>query len=460
MDDSVHVDPLLADPLLQRCLVAPHPEAQARIRAQLETARNAVDDDLTPLVTMQLPTRIGLNDGTIVPGSHFPLGTAPQLVRSAAADRNLRGIVRVIVVLVDFPDLQFSAAHSPQHFEDLFFSKGVIPTGSVHEYYQEVTHGLIDIRGEVVGPFRMPNPITFYANHQSGAGNDEPNSRTLAHDAAIAGNPTVDFSQYDNDGNGFVDAFIVVHAGRGAEETVKKGDLWSLKWVLAGGAFDADGTQVYAFLTVPEDAKTGVCCHELGHLLFGFPDLYDTDSSSEGIGNWCLMAAGSWGGNGDRPVHPSAWCKMNQGWVTVSNRRVNTGVTIRDVKESHKVLRLWNKGAKSSEYFLVENRQRTGFDGDLPGEGLLIWHIDETTPDNDTENHYKVALMQADNRRDLETSANRGDAGDPYPGSADNTIFDTTSTPASTSYGGIDTAVAVTGIPAPSAAMKVTIHVH
>jgi immune inhibitor A len=120
---------------------------------------------------------------------------------------------------------------------------------------------------------------------------------------------------------------------------------------------------------------------------------------------------------------------------------------------------MWRNGAASKEYFLVENRQRTGFDGALPGDGLLIWHIDETTADNDNENHYKVALVQADNRRDLETSANRGDGGDSYPGSTNKTTFDAISAPNSNSYAGVATSVAVTKIPASGSAMTVAIRV-
>ena len=132
------------------------------------------------------------------------------------------------------------------------------------------------------------------------------------------------------------------------------------------------------YLTVPEDCKIGVCAHELGHLLFGFPDLYDTDGSSEGIGNWCLMAAGSWGGGGDMPVHPSAWCKANQGWVTVDNGAAKRPCRrSQDVKTSQTVYRLWKDGATGNEYFLVENRQQIGFDASLPGGGLLVWHVDE-----------------------------------------------------------------------------------
>ena len=142
----------------------------------------------------------------------------------------------------------------------------------------------------------------------------------MARDAALAADADVNFAPYDNDGNGYVDAFIVIHAGAGAEETGSSNDIWSHKWVLAGGEYVADTTKIFAYLTVPEDSRIGVCAHELGHLLFGFPDLYDTDYISEGIGNWCLMAGGSWNGGGDMPAHPSAWCKANQGWVSVEQR--------------------------------------------------------------------------------------------------------------------------------------------
>ena len=141
--------------------------------------------------------------------------------------------------------------------------------------------------------------------------------------------------------------------------------------MLSGGEYVADTTKIYAYLTVPEDARIGVCAHELGHLLFGFPDLYDTDNTSEGIGNWCLMAGGSWNGGGDIPAHASAWCKAQQGWVTVQNVTTNGLLTIADVKDSHTVYRLWKDGAAGQEYFLVENRQKSGYDAHLPGDGLL-----------------------------------------------------------------------------------------
>ena len=442
----------------QRCAVAPHPELRKKIIEELKNLRANEGSALRALARFGEPRRLGLNDGMIIPPEEFPLGTPIDAIRAVGAQRApLRGVVRVVVVLVDFDDQHM--AQPAAHFQDLFFSIGVIPTKSVREYYQEVTHGLIDIQGVVAGPFRLPQTLATYAHGASGIGAATPNAATMARDAVLASDPTVNFAPFDNDGNGFVDAFIVVHAGPGAEETGSPSHIWSHKWVLDGGSQNVDGTKIFAYLTVPEDAKIGVCCHELGHLLFGFPDLYDTDGSSEGIGNWCLMAGGSWGGGGDTPVHPSAWCKTNQGWAAVDIRTSNSTLNIPDVKDSHVVYRLWKDGAPGSEYFLLENRQLNRFDVSLPEGGLLIWHIDESISTNTDENHYKVALMQADGQRDLELAQNRGDKGDPYPGSANNTAFSDSSNPNSKSYAGQSTCVAVSGISAPGAVMSANVRV-
>jgi immune inhibitor A len=337
----------------------------------------------------------------------------------------------------------------------------VIPTGSVTEYYTDVTGGLVHITGEVVGPFTMPQTLAWYANGNYGIGkpSGDPRANILAQDAAMAADASMDFAPYDNDGNGYVDAFIVVHAGDGGEETGDPGDIWSHKWVLPQ-EYDADGTKIYAYLTIPENAKLGVSAHELGHLLFGFPDLYDIDYSSEGIGNWCLMSGGSWNGGGDTPAEPSAWCKAQQEWVSVENVSSDSTLTLADVKTSRAVHRLWTDGAEGQEYFLLENRQQVGFDADLPGAGLLVWHVDESQQTNEDENHYLVALLQADGVRDLENDVNRGDGGDPYPGYTDNRAVTGSSIPASTGYSGQDSLVSVTEISDSGDTMTATASVH
>jgi immune inhibitor A len=125
----------------------------------------------------------------------------------------------------------------------------------------------------------------------------------MSRDAAVLANPDVNFAPYDNDGNGFVDAFIVVHAGPGAEETGNEGTSGLTSGCSPVARSTLTAHRSFAYLTIPEDSKIGVCAHELGHLIFGWPDLYDTDGSSEGLGNWCLMGGGSW--NGSRK-HPGA----------------------------------------------------------------------------------------------------------------------------------------------------------
>ena len=430
-----------------RCTVAPDPRLSEIIKKELSRMKKPSLEKMAGMLRVRQPSRVGFNDGLIYPGSRFPLGTSANRVRSAAANRApLSGTVRIVVVLAEFPDKAMT--QSKQHFEDLFFSQGVLANGSVREYFDNVSNGIIDIQGQVLGPYQLPQNLVTYANGESGIGNASPNARTMAKDALEAADPDVDYSQYDNDGDGYVDAFLVVHAGSGAESTGSANDIWSHKWVLEGGTYNTDGIDLYAYLTVPEDARIGVCCHELGHLLFGFPDLYDTDQSSEGVGNWCLMGGGSWNGGGDIPANPSAWCKADQGWVNVINVTSNSTITFQDVKTSHAVHRLWKNGTSGSEYFLVENRQKVGFDADLPGEGLLIWHIDDDISSNADEAHYKVACEQADGNNNLENGDNRGDDGDPFPGSSNNTTFDANSNPNSKSYGDMETCVSIKSISA------------
>ena len=443
-----------------RCMIAPSPEIREQLKKELRRLKELSSNEmLSNLLTPKQQTRLGLNDGLIYPGNVFPICTSAAAVRTRSAQRApLRGNIRVVVVLIEFPDKKIS--FNKKNYEDLFFSSGVIPTGSVKEYYKEVTNGLINIEGEVLGPLMMPKKIVHYANGNSGMGNSQPNARTMALHAAQAANPKIDFSKYDNDLNGYVDAFIIIHAGSGAEETAAKDDIWSHKWVLPG-EFNADGTRIFAYLTVPEDCKLGVCVHELGHLLFGFPDLYDSDYSSEGIGDWCLMAGGSWNNKGLTPSHPCAWCKAQQGWVTVINQGSNQkNISIQDVKTGKKIYRLWKNGGPGNEYFLIENRQKKKFDKFIPGNGLLIWHVDDAMEDNENELHYKVSLMQADGKKDLEAGNNRGDESDCWPGGKKKTLFSKSTTPGSLSYGGLDSGVKVGEIKHSAGVIKASLYVN
>ncbi len=220
-------------------------------------------------------------------------------------------------------------------------------------------------------------------------------------------------------------------------------------------------------------ATIGIMVHETGHLI-GWPDLYDTDQSSEGVGSWSVMGSGSWLGtifSGDTPAHPSAWEKWYQGWLTPKQISLTTaGLQVAattnipqvETNKTDSVIQLldnpngvdWSFGQTSGtgEYFLVENRQKVGYDAALPGCGLLIWHIDETRPSDNSANADEtrklVDLEEADGLNHLDNSTNRGDTGDPYPGSSNNTTFNDTSNPNSKLYSGSASGVSVTSISA------------
>ncbi|MEA1981355.1 MAG: M6 family metalloprotease domain-containing protein, partial [candidate division Zixibacteria bacterium] len=239
-------------------------------------------------------------------------------------------------------------------------------------------------------------------------------------------------------------------SGSGAEYSGSNDDIWSHKWS-TNTPIQKDGVYVFNYTIQPEywntagDMTIGVYAHELGHV-FGLPDLYDTDYSSNGIGRWGIMSFGSWGGpgnDGSSPAHPCAWSKIQMGFVTPTNVLSNTpSVSISNVEQNPTIYRLWNSGASSTEYFLVENRQKLGYDSYIPGDGLLIWHIDESQSSNDNQwfpgedstSHFLVALEQADGLFEIEQMNDYGDAGDPFPGTADNTSFDGLSLPNSDTY--------------------------
>jgi immune inhibitor A len=220
--------------------------------------------------------------------------------------------------------------------------------------------------------------------------------------------------------------------------------------------FTNQGVKVYAYSTEPEDGRVGVFAHEFGHVL-GMPDLYDTSYRSEGVGQWCLMSGGSWGGGGLKPTRLSCWCLSKLGWIkprAAKTARYTLDPLAKDAKDC---LWVWTGGRSGPEYFLLENRQATGRDVSLPGSGLAVWHIDEARSDNTNPLAYKVGLAQADGKRDLELARNSGDAGDLFPGSSKKTSFNDKTTPSSRAHDGSPTGVSLNAIKVANG--KVTLNV-
>lgn len=386
------------------------------------------------------------------------------------------GSWRALVILVDFSDKTAQVAASS--FDNLLFGTA---SGSMRDYFSKVSYGALDIvtvhLPGTIGWKRAPRTYSYYCDGQNGFGTYPRNVQKLTEDVVNAANAAVDFSQYDNDGDGYVDALFIAHAGPGAEYTGNDNDIWSHAWVTSA-PMSVDGKYVYRYSMEPEywltpgDMTIGVYAHELGHAAFGLPDLYDTDYSSEGVGDWSLMAGGSWNGpspGGAYPAFPDVWSHMQMGYVTPATITTNiTGASLRQIETYAEAWKLWTDGAPGSQYFLVENRQQTGYDTYLPGSGLLIYHVDEAvSTDNDKEwypgytssGHYLVALEQADGQWHMEKGTNRGDGGDPFPGTVNRTSFTTSTTPDSKSYTGAVTGVALRAISVPGSTMTADLEI-
>ena len=372
------------------------------------------------------------------------------------------GTYRAIVLLVDFSDN--IGQESKSLYEDLLFSLGTYPTGSMRDYYKEVSYNQFEVIGDVNGTdtppnwYHMPQTYDYYVAGEYGRGTYPRNAQKLAEDAVVAADQYVDYTRYDNNQDGIVDSLFVIHAGPAAEATGDLNDIWSHRWVMRNPPV-LDGMNFRGYSMEPEytwnlgDSTIGVFNHEYGHEL-GLPDLYDISDAGEGIGRWGLMGSGSWNAGGSRPAHPCAWSKIQWNWVIpVVISEDQTGVNIPRVEDNQSILRLWTDGTVRNQYFLVENRQRTLFDDSLPGDGLLIYQVDDRMPLQFWPAHYKVDVEQADGNFDLNNGINRGDEGDPWPGSSVNRTFDANSTPNSRNYRGGDTSVAVTNISDSAATM-------
>jgi immune inhibitor A len=379
---------------------------------------------------------------------------------SFSASPGIVGQFKVLAILVDFADN--AAAVSTVDFDSLIFgSEGA----TVSEYYREVSYDLVQLTSvdlpSDLGWRRAPQTYAYYVNDRNGTGSYPNNSQKLVEDLVDMVDPLVDFSDYDNDGDGMVDGLVVIHAGFGAEYGGGSDVIWSHKWNITARSRDGVTISTYTiqpeFLSVPGDQTIGVISHELGHL-FGLPDLYDTDYSSFGVGKWGLMSFGSWLGpldKGESPAHLSAWSKMQLGWLTpVDVLDDLTSEMILNAEQNAVAYRLYTADTANNEYFLIENRQHIGFDSYLPNTGLMIWHIDDSKDTNTREwypgmaasSHYLVALEQADGLYELELKTDYGDGGDPYPGTFARSSFNSASAPNSDTYSGEVTTVSVENI--------------
>ena len=365
--------------------------------------------------------------------------TPARLALEGAA---LSGRLRIPVIPVRYSDVSIPFAELD--LERRLFGPSRGDTVSFSAYWSEVSGGLLQVEGSVAPWVTTKKPAQYYLPPEQHGWSNFGRVAELRDEALARADEHVDFAQFDNDGldgvpnsgddDGFVDFVAIVYAVRCPGDG-RAGAIWPHRAAMAPFATRSIGAngepiRVADYVVLPAiDSEScgpmqiGVLAHETGHAL-GLPDLYDYDGTSQGIGAWGLMGTGSHAAQ-HSPAHLSAWEKEQLGWVTVSwITRMDATVLFQPVQRSRTVYRF--DGARG-EYLLLENRQRSGSDGYLPGSGLLVWQVDPERGElgawNSDEDRAAVQLLQADGRNDLATRLLRADAGDPYPGRANRTWF-------------------------------------
>ena len=445
-------------------------------------AQTSSEDILIPVlqgteslrVGMSIPEKLALHARPVI------LDEGQQVNRQSFIQTPNSGTQPVLVLLASFNDR--NGTYTAANFAASMFAA----SNSVKDYYLDASFNQLTLAAasESHGPANdgIVGWLNLGYNHPNTANNTNNNNQLIVKNALIAADSYVNYSSYDTNGDGYISNnelhIVVIVAGyEYSYGGVGSPSVWGHRWNLnnvtpptldgkvLGDYFHNGGYAQFGEIHGDHQAAIGIMVHELGHDLT-WPDLYDTDGTSEGVGNWSIMGAGSWnytGTNphGSSPSLPDAWLKWYQGWITptvVSGTL--TGVSIPQAETNATAFLLrpnpggvdWNfyQSSGTGEFFLVENRQLTGYDAGLPGCGLNIWHIDESvTYDNSAnanEYHPLVKMMEADGLNDLVLKVDRGDTGDPFPGSTTNRTFNYSSTPNSRLYNGTDSLVAVTNI--------------
>lgn len=324
------------------------------------------------------------------------------------------GSPRVPVLLVQYSDYKFKD-NDPKATFNSFFAEGAT---SAHQYFVDQSNGKFTPQFDVYGPITLTGKRADYGGNDYW-GNDEAVGRMVA-EGCLGLDSSVDFSKYDNDGDGECDVVIVLYAGDGEASSYDdncEDSVWPCQWQLDesdyGKALTLDSTKVNLFAVFNElygqDLSQidgiGTFCHEFSHCL-GLPDFYDTQYGPHfGMGNWSLMDNGSYNDDGFTPIGYSAYEKEFMGWIEIPEAEPNTLYTLTPMNLKSEATDMAVKvtnDADPNEYYILENRKKQGWDAYMPTEGMLITHF---TYSNDawtgnTVNDYdlqRATVIPADN---------------------------------------------------------------
>lgn len=389
-------------------------------------------------------------------------GRQKRMLRKAQASNVFQGTKKGLIILVQFTDSKFKSGHDLALYErianDANYSDNNF-RGSIKDYFKAQSHGLFELDFDVAGICQLQHTYAYYGKNNSQEEDVKP-GQMVAEACLWAHEHGTDFSKYDWDGDGEVDQVFVLYAGHGEASYDKDPDtIWPHMHYLSasdyGKSLSLDGVTVDTYACSCElngDGNLdgiGTFCHEFSHCM-GFPDLYDTGYAGWfGMGDFDLMCSGSYNGDSKCPAGYSAYEKAECGWLTLkdmTNIEQETSIVgVQPMSADGDAYIIKNKGHED-EYYILENRQKTGWDSYLPASGLMITHVDydadiwdwnmpntsgkyeDANGNTKTNDHQRLTIFRAGN-----SSSDYGDSSDLYPYRSNNTLTKTSS-PASTLY--------------------------
>jgi M6 family metalloprotease-like protein len=418
-------------------------------------------DDGSVLLTSQFAHNVGergaveksfLKNVTKIEFSSQYSGTVSKVAR--APKRILdgtfptKGNIRGLILLVEFSDNSFYKTHTQSLYKRIMNDSDYTDngaTGSARQYFIDQSMGQFVPDYDVVGPIKLTKPESYYGANASD-GSVDANAPYMVQEACQYAHDSlgVDFSKYDNNGDGAVDFVYVIYAGYGEAYGAPSTTIWphsSSIWSL-GISLQLDGKYVGDYACSCELRGTsgssidgvGTFCHEFGHVL-GLPDLYNTSTSDAELGSWDIMASGSYNNDTQTPPAYSAFERYSLGWM--SYKDIDTPMRkmfLPELTKNNVAYRLTTKN--ENEYFILENRQRIGWDYYQGGKGLMITHVnyDASIWANNTVNvgsKPHVDIVEADG-----TQGDYSASGDLFPGKNNVTSFTDYTTPNSLTWDG------------------------
>ena len=357
---------------------------------------------------------------------------------------------RGLVILIDFKDQKFSTENVQKTFDDFFNKEGYNQDGmggSVKDYFLKQSYGQLEIDFDVVGPYSANGSMAHYGAHDGD--NNDVRPTELIMEAIDAAAKDVDYSNYDWDNDGEVDQIYIIYAGYAEAHGADENTIWPHEWALSAQGIKRsyNGKVINTYACSSElmgDGKRstgvldgiGTACHEFSHCL-GLPDMYDTQGDNFGMGYWDVMAVGCYNDNSRTPAGFTSYERMFSSWLTPTELKDMTRISgMKPLEDGQEAYILYNE-ANKNEYYLLENRQKVGFDKGLYGHGLLVLHVDydaavwTSNTVNTSADHQCMTIIPADNQLVMSASSM---AADPYPGTKNNTSLTNYTTPAATTY--------------------------